>query len=210
MGFFKKKKEAWLEQDIPQLPELPEHSQIAFLPKSEIPDVPSGLQKIETNALPMLPNSDLGDKFNQEAIKEAIGKPEEKLSKSVEQIPGSVRHIPTSIKHPLTREVEEKKTLEIPSVNYKRTQMPQEYLSPPKQKKINEPVFIRLDKFRTTTETFDSIKEKVEEIENLLKKTREIKIQEEKELAEWEREIQIIKSRIDLIDRTIFDKLGEN
>ena len=48
MGLFSRKKN--VEQGVPRLPELPKPQQQpqAFLPKSEIPDVPSGLPKIET------------------------------------------------------------------------------------------------------------------------------------------------------------------
>ncbi len=42
---------------------------------------------------------------------------------------------------------------------------------------------------------------------NFLQKTREIKQKEEQELEEWEREIQIMKSRIASIDQTIFNQL---
>ncbi|GAI51278.1 unnamed protein product, partial [marine sediment metagenome] len=80
-------------------------------------------------------------------------------------------------------------------------------LRTPKLTKKSEPIFIRLDKFQTAIEIFEEIKTQVQEIDNLLKKTKEIKIKEEQELSDWEREIQIIKSRIDLIDKNIFNKL---
>jgi len=70
-----------------------------------------------------------------------------------------------------------------------------------------KPVYIRLDKFNETLKTFEDIKYKIKEIENLLQKTKEIKTKEEQELAEWEREIQIIKTRIDGIDKNIFDRI---
>tara|TARA_Y100000310_G_scaffold24080_1_gene23148 strand:+ start:903 stop:1409 length:507 start_codon:yes stop_codon:yes gene_type:complete len=73
--------------------------------------------------------------------------------------------------------------------------------------KESEPIYVRLDKFETTAQTFEEIKIKIQDIENLLKRTREIKQNEEQELIEWEREIQMIKTRIDLIDKNIFNKL---
>ncbi|MEK6830816.1 MAG: hypothetical protein AABX77_02205, partial [Nanoarchaeota archaeon] len=58
-----------------------------------------------------------------------------------------------------------------------------------------------------TTQAFDEIKERIIDIERLLAKTRELTAKEEKELEEWEREIQILKSRIDSIDNSLFKQL---
>lgn len=65
------------------------------------------------------------------------------------------------------------------------------------------PIYIRLDKFETTVETFDNIKEKVEELEDVLAKTKQIRAKEDQELESWEQEIQIIKSRIETIDKNL-------
>lgn len=74
--------------------------------------------------------------------------------------------------------------------------------------KDTEPIYIRLDRFQTTIDSFEEIKSKINEIESLLNKTREIRAKEEKELEEWEQEIGIIKSKLDLIDKNIFEKVG--
>ncbi|MEM0465498.1 MAG: hypothetical protein QXW97_02240 [Candidatus Pacearchaeota archaeon] len=71
--------------------------------------------------------------------------------------------------------------------------------------KREEPVYIRLDKFQLTINTFRELKEKIKEIENLLSKIREIKAREDKELDEWEREIETIKIKIESIDKEIFE-----
>ena len=189
MGLFKRKKEVVNEGNLPELPELPELPDFpdltSSLQESEIPDVPAGLPKIESYTLPTLPNSETWDRFNQEAIKEAVypSEPDYGLPKLKTISP--------------KKDIEEKRTLELFSPTYMTKKM---------TKKL-EPVFIRLDKFQMTLKTFEEIKNKIEEIEYLLKKTKEIKIKEEQELAEWEREMQIIKSRIDTIDKSIFNKL---
>ena len=74
--------------------------------------------------------------------------------------------------------------------------------------KDTEPIYIRLDRFQTTIESFEEIKSKINEIESLLNKTREIRAKEEKELEEWENEIGIIKSKLDIIDKNIFERVG--
>ena len=190
MGLFSRKKN--VGQEVPRLPELPKSQQQAFLPKSEIPDVPSGLPKMETQSLPILPDSEAGKEFNQQAIKQAVGKPQQPMpelpdSQSQEVPPIPIKELPIT-----------KRTMEMPAVIQPNTQ---------KLTKEIKPIFVRLDKFKTAIEIFEEIKNKTSEIEELLKKTREIKIREEQELIEWEREIQIIKSKIDLIDRNIFNQL---
>tara|TARA_Y100000034_G_scaffold136511_1_gene213468 strand:- start:2229 stop:2795 length:567 start_codon:yes stop_codon:yes gene_type:complete len=187
MGLFKKKKEIELKEEIPELPELPELPEAPSLPSEEIPDVPAGLPKIETHPLsaqelPTLPASPIKRSDNQDRIKQEINKPKEEL------IP-SIAHSP---------KLGSKRTLEMTNTIKRR---------PSKVTKDMEPVFIRLDKFQTTLDTFEEIKEKIQEIEDLLTKTRDIKQKEEQELIEWEREIQTIKTRIDIIDKTIFNKL---
>ncbi len=190
MGLFSKKKGVEAE-GVPELPELPEPpgAKSPLIPTSEIPDVPSGLPKIKTQTLPILPDSQAGEKFKQEAIKHAITEPSQELPRP------QLALEPPPI--PLRKGIVKKRTMEIPAIIPSRT---------PAMKKT-EPVFIRLDKFQEATETFEEIKNKIFEIEDLLKKTREIKIKEEEELANWEREIQIIKSRIDLINKDIFNEL---
>jgi len=191
MGLFSKKKEIGSEQ-VPELPELPEPSggKSPLIPTTEIPDVPSGLPKIKTQTLPILPDSEMGNKFKQEAIKHAISKPPQALPtpQPAQEPP------PIAPKENITG----KRTLEIQDIR------PQQNNQPTKK---TEPVFIRLDKFQAATETFEELKNKILDIEDLLKKTREIKIKEEEELAGWEREFQIIKSRIDLINKDIFNEL---
>ena len=193
MGLFKKKKEVETEEDIPKLPELPElpgAPELPTMPSEYIPDVPAGLPEIETKflsqTLPTFYSNPIERDFNQQAIKHEIRKPE--ILKST---------LMPSISQNIPRTIEPKRTLELSTPTKRISSM---------TKKL-EPVFIRLDKFQTTLETFEEIKEKIEEIEELLSRTREIKQKEEQELANWEREIQTIKARIDLIDKTIFNKL---
>ena len=199
MGLFSKKKKE--EEDLTSLPELPDASskEMNFpsangLPPLEQNSEITGLPDLETNTLPTLPDSEAGKSFNQQAIKDAVTEPSHlnsrfQKSKFAPVNPSqTIPNLPPKILPGGTR------TLELND-------------HVPKSAKKAEPVFIRLDKFQTTVETFEEIKEKITDIEELLKRTKEIKQQEEQELNEWEREIQIIKSRIETIDRNIFNKL---
>ena len=50
-------------------------------------------------------------------------------------------------------------------------------------------------------------KKRISEIEVTLRNVRELKIKEEHELSEWERELETIKSRLEKIDKDLFSKV---
>ncbi len=92
------------------------------------------------------------------------------------------------------------------------TRQPPAQVEKPYQKTISkvkstEPVYIRLDKFHTTKQALDEVKAKVSEIEKTILKIKEVREKEVKDLEEWERETQIIKTRLDSIDSNLFDKI---
>ena len=230
MGFFSKKKEVEEKEiskipELPDLPELPELPDLPYQKKSDrkqedkeeplsripdfsdmdiLPDVPMGLPQIESspymeekpmeNTLyPMLPQKP-GLKFEQ-GIKKAVESPQNQSYRS--------SYPSTPSNYAINQEFEpsqftpnQRRAIEI-TPSYRKQEV---------TKKL-EPVYIRLDKFQMTVQTFEEIKAKIEEIELLLKKTKEIKQKEEQELGEWEREMQVLKSRIDLIDHNIFSRL---
>ena len=70
-----------------------------------------------------------------------------------------------------------------------------------------EPIFVKIDKFKEATNNFKAVKDKVNDIDNMLGKLRELKSKEEQELREWEHEIQMIKAKIDNIDNSLFKKV---
>lgn len=192
MGLFgKNKKEE--EGEIPSLPELPTTDRDLVLPsKADLPEVPAGLPEIETQELPSIPNIE-PIKTPQEIIKTAVSAPKMQKSRFDIKETGPLPPLKPLKQPDLPR------TLEITPEGPKT--FGRQII------KKAEPIYIRLDKFETTVETFEEIKNKIEEIEELLQKTKEIKQKEEQELIEWEREIQMIKVRIESIDRNIFNKL---
>ena len=225
MSWFKKKKEdegITKLPELPKLPDLPESlSSPLELPAESLPDVPLGLPEIETkllrepkeeDELPQLPYGEAED-FDKRAIKRAINEP--RVSPINFRLPTPARVSPFRMMPASARalkpfmstkrriepdfDFESRRTLELPPSRMS--------LASTKMTKKIEPVFVRLDRFQMTIQTFEEIKAKIEEIEEVLRKTSEIKVKEEQELSEWEREIQVIKSRIELIDRTVFNKL---
>jgi hypothetical protein len=194
MGWFSKKKEVE-GQEIPKLPELPEQEDLVLPSKEDLPELSTtpnnGLPEIEneTNALPKLPEPEISELKTPEPDfkpKEPIKEPEIRPEGMQESKFAPLPTVPQSLKP-------------------KPIQEPSFPTQPPKIK--TKPIYIRLDKFQNTEESLDEIRNKITEIESLLKRIREIKSQEEKELEDWEREIQIIKSRIESIDKNIFSRL---
>jgi hypothetical protein len=199
MGLFSKKKRD--SDEIPRLPELPDSEEIG-IPSSDFPEVPSGLPDIETrnlgeiNSLPIIPGSETGGRFDQEIVKQTINSPSANpINRSIKIPKISPRTIQPSISSGEVNIQDKEHDRSVFNTSSK--------ISSEKE----EPVYIRLDKFNLTVDTFEEIKAKIIEIEDTLRNIREIKEREEKELQEWETEIHVIKSRIDAVDRNIFSKL---
>ena len=68
-------------------------------------------------------------------------------------------------------------------------------------------MFIRVDKYEKALEVFEKSKKKVIEIEKMLKDVRALKEKEQKELEEWENEIQATKAQIERVDKELFSKI---
>lgn len=197
MGLFKKKKEVEEEGILPELPELPELPKLPESPKPEIrlPKIkplkisPEPYNPINIRSLPSFPNSQIGESLSQTAIKSTIEPPEIPYFK-------------------------ERRTFELPEGEQEQmipSMLPTQSIMPPvsaihTSKKI-EPVYIRIDKFKSAINSFQEIQAKISEIDILLAKIREQKNKEDGELREWEREIETIKARIEAIDRNIFSKI---
>lgn len=196
-----RKKEASL------LPELPESSELPKLPEfvsSSNENIPS----LKLTSLPALPEENM----NQFAIKQAVSDEGGRLNMQkpdFETTDFESNSFEASKTGPNFRKIyaepvkmmEFPRTIELPE-KLEKTRIGN------KVKKI-EPVYVRLDKFKASLDAFEDIRKKIVELEELLEKIKEVKEKEEKELEDWEREIQILKSRIDAVGNSIFKQLGE-
>lgn len=178
------------------LPDLPEGEITNSLRPSEFP------RKLEVPDLPPLPNEDYDELSNQQMIKEVLDSDSIQKS-SFDIIPHTDSNL--SLK-PLTAVpanliLKKTKSFEIPPIRVSevKTEVDQ-------NAKKSDSVFVRLDKFESSIEILEDIKKKIIDIEKVLERTREIREKEEKEIEEWEREVQIVKSRLDSIDRNLFEK----
>ena len=187
MGWFKKNKEGKEQDDIPSLPELPR------LP--ELPGMNSfesfNSSQMQIPQLPSYPKSSFGEKFSQSAIKDAVsGEEEDEEELELEDLEETapVLQKKSSVKEMNKEELITRKILE-------------------KRSTGREPVFVRLDKFEDSMKLFDEAKNKIMEMEKMLRENKRVKEAEEKELQEWESEIQGIKGQFEKIDRDIFSKV---
>ena len=200
MGLFKKKEVK--EEETPKLPELPRlpdfrdnsfHNEDFDLPKTG-----------EHKGLPSFSESKMEDNLNQESIKSAI-------APTPLTLPGATPAARTILSPTSASPLEKRdlRTFEIGSLPEKHSEefialKPSIY---PRPDNVVEPVYIRLDKFKSAVSSFDEIKTKMLEIEDVLRKIREVKNKEDEELREWEKEIENIKTRMESIDKSIFSKV---
>ena len=77
----------------------------------------------------------------------------------------------------------------------------------PTSQPSNKPIFIRIDKFQYAQKNFENIKDKVKEIESVIRKIKDVKSQEETELKGWTEDVEQIKSRLTEIDNGIFEQI---
>ena len=180
----------------------------------------------EVHALPSFPDSPIRSGFSQSAIKDAIENSEE----SEEMIPSFKTEKnfstiemeePTSNKNSImSLGSKNNGALILPSPptivkNENVPILPSNFDAPimsinsaRKIEKDNKDsdVFIKIEKFYSVKRMLMTTKEQIEQIDELLKKIRETKLKEEQELANWEREISLVRSRIQNVMETIFEK----
>lgn len=187
--FATKKRGKTKDEKLPELPELPNFSDNSSWDQGAEFSRPHSPESSQIKNLPSFPDSEIGNSLSQEAVKSAVQP--------------------------------KRLTIEIPepnfeNINYIKTE-PKRYpaqpkppimpLSAEKKDKGKEPVYIRVDKFKFAIDNFESIKQKISEVEKYLNKIREQKRKEYEELDEWEKEIEAIKLRIESVDNKIFSKL---
>lgn len=217
MGLFGNKKEAKID-NIPRLPELPKlpgqkSSSIPRLPDDKNDEIMGFKKEVaEVHQLPSFPSNNLGNKFSQETIKNAISRDES--SEEIESIVPQPPQINTK-KEIVKKEVPEirKFQVDVPKQgDSKMKEINGDKMQISKAKEIpklkeNEPIFIRIDKFEESLKVFSRVKQKVSEIEKLLTETKEIKNKEENELDLWGESIQKLKLQIEKVNEDIFSKI---
>ena len=70
-----------------------------------------------------------------------------------------------------------------------------------------EDVYVKIDRFHSARKALNIAREKLRDIEELMRKLRETKMREEQELSSWEEEILSIKSKVEDVTKNIFEKV---
>ena len=201
MRWFNKKQTK--ERGTHHLPKIPKISELPHLPDDDLTN---------ENRFPVLPdisNNDYAeDKFSQNTIKEAVsgGKEEEEFGDFLDEAEKETPTLPTL---PKVEEIGNNPPVSLQENSSEEDHDYEEQLSAPikEEKKVKEPIFIRIDKFEESLENFRKIKAQVTRIKKMLDNTKEIKQQEQKELESWEEKLKSVKKSIEKIDREIFSKI---
>lgn len=200
MGIFGKKE----KEDEKRLPDLPS-------PRSAMSNERIGLPPFEgdeesdneRHVLPAFPDSPTHNRFSQAVIKDAVSHSEETTDSDekkdfkiveMEEWKPSLRD-ENSVVEP------ERRMLEF---NEKMPML--EGTGGMKMREKHTDVFVRLDKFHSAKKSLVEIKNKLEEIDDMMRKIRETKLREEQELSAWERDILHTKARLEEITKDIFEK----
>jgi len=208
MSWFKKKEDEGLLPDLPEpvlaMPSLPDAKGMSSVPPA--PNVGFSQLDMKSNSLPAIPGQ-------QDAIKHELDGQMHQSNFEPMPVAGDVGSLGKIVAEP-SHMVEEHHDMGVHGMG---EGMHHAIGEPPKPMEMGsmkdvrtkkaEPIYIRLDKFKAGLESFEEIKDKIIEIEELLAGIKEVKEKEDRDLEEWEREIHIIKSRIETIDRDVFNKL---
>ena len=133
-------------------------------------------------ALPSFPESPSGRKFAQAAIKEAVEEEESVAPRVIREI------------FPRAREMSESE--ETAKVVFSR-----------EEKKMPEDVYVKIDRFHSARKALNAAREKLQDMDALMKKIRETRMREEQELASWEKEIGSVKTKVEDVTNNIFEKV---
>jgi len=154
---------------------------------------------VEKHALPSFPDAPNVKGFSQAAIKDAVGTGKEDNflpQPPIPKIPTLLPKAPDVLSAP-------QKPLALQEWTPENA-LPISKPKMPSQKSSS--IYVKLEKFHTAKRALDDIKIKVEEVESLLGKIREVKMREEQELAGWEKDIFNIKSRLQDVTDNIFER----
>ena len=207
MSMFWSKKE-----DKKSLPDLPPYQRPIPFPKMEDESLDDEYSA-EKHELPSFPDSLNNKGFSQAAIKDAVSDDEENnegifpnaaenqfKSAEMEEWTPSIEHSAPSMSGPLGARggMGNARLGEPSSLNFGRLK---------EETRKNTDIFVKLDKFYSARKALIDAQQKMEDINELLRRIREMKMREEQELGAWEKEMMSIKSRLNDITVNLFEKV---
>ena len=79
------------------------------------------------------------------------------------------------------------------------------YSAPSEVRVKDEPLFVKVEKYKDVVETLVKIKAKIAEADNLLNELRSLRDKEQKELEDWQARLEEIKEKLLYIDKNLFE-----
>src|SRR3989344_452675 len=168
--FWNKKDEKKL---LPDFPDKPSFGMPTFPKESKEEENEDSDETIEKHNLPAFPDSPLQRGFSQSAIKDAVGSDEES------SFPVEKKFQATEIEEDVKPSIPSIKSNDSTSYSSSITKASRGIIKP---QKTND-VFVKIEKFYSAKKNLESVKFKLSEIEDTLKKIRDIKMREEQELS---------------------------
>ncbi len=118
--------------------------------------------------------------------------------------------IPEFPVRPQPREIRIETKMDDTRMNYQKEEkakvMEETRINYPKPDQRNLDIYVKIDKFYSAKKSLEGAKDQLDQIEDLLKKIRDIKMREEQELEVWEKELLTAKARIQEVGENIFEK----
>jgi hypothetical protein len=148
-------------------------------------------------------------------IKEPPKKENVKTFAELSMPPKKDAGLPELPKYNLNKKAEEPRIPDMPQVE-ERLLEPEELgitkddTASPSQtvkKDFNETIFVRIDKFNSAKRDVDEIGRDMKQIENVLEKIMDVKMKEDEEISELNKNIEEIKIRLGRIDNEIFNRI---
>lgn len=136
---------------------------------------------------------------------------EDKPKKADKPVPSIEPKTPAEIKTVQTFPSEMPSNFQIPKISEvedipeKFPAQTREITSP--RKDLDEPFFVRIDKFKESKENLNNISSRLEEVEKIMATFEEVKKREDEEIREFKEQTREIKDFLLKIDQNIFNKL---
>ena len=84
-------------------------------------------------------------------------------------------------------------------------EFPREDMEEPRMNFEKKPLFIKIDKYENAMTVLNSIKEKLNEANNIISELRQIRKDEDQQLDEWSEHVRTIKEKLMNVDSMLFE-----
>ena len=68
------------------------------------------------------------------------------------------------------------------------------------------PVFVKIEEYKEVLDIIDVVKGKLAQAKSTIDEINALKVEEDRELAEWSRDLDVVEQKIVAVDKTIFGK----